>query len=242
MLGSTDSYSDKNYLHSVPPTGADSTDTLLKDHPTPTPTPASTTVSIPPSVPAYATAPTAPTAPPSPHPVSAPSASSHASSSTSSSSSSSSSDSKQPNHTYTSSNDRRNASNRNLNRQLSCARLLYDCNWNSIDVNENRGEKNDISQLDSDNDQNTQHCGIPVYDIPSTTPLSSASVDIAGKRKRSATDDTHTVLSTDDKTPYKKDDKVPDTVDRKLGCTKRVICSMASTLWGLGFVERVEER
>jgi hypothetical protein len=202
MLGSTDSYSEKDSLHSVPPTGA-----------------------------ATATA---------PHPVPASSTSSRTSSSFSSSFPSSS-DSKQPNHTNTSSNDRRNPSNKHIGRQLSCARLLYDCNWNSIDVNENRDEKNDISQLDSTNDHSTQRCGIPDYDILSTESLHSSSVDIAGKRKRSTADDTDTVISSDN-IMSKKDDIVPNTVDHKLRSTKRVICSMASTLWGLGFVDRVEER
>jgi hypothetical protein len=214
ILGSTESYSDKNSLHSVPPTGAD-TATPLSSHLVPNP-----------------------------------STSFHASSSSttsfSSTSSSSSSDSKRPNHTNASSNDRRNPSNTHIGRQLSFARLLYDCNWNSIDqierkVNENRYKKNETSQLNGDNDRNTRRCGIPVHDIPSTTPLSSSSVDIAGKRKRSTADDTDTVISGDN-IPCKKDDIIPDTVDRKLRCTKRVICSMASTLWGLGFVEGVEER
>jgi hypothetical protein len=164
----------------------------------------------------------------------------------SSSASSSASDSKPPCHTSSSSNYRRNPSTEHIGRQLSFARLLYDCNWNSFDqlernANENRDEKNGISQLDSDNDRKTQHCSMPVHDIPSTTPLSSVSSDIAGKRKRSAADDADNVTSSDN-IPCKKDDIMPDTVDRKLRSTNRVICSMASTLWGLGFVERVEER
>jgi hypothetical protein len=215
MLGSTDSYSDKDSPHSVPPTGASVA------------SPASH------SVPASSTSRTS-------------SSSSTSSSSTSCSSAfPPSSDSKQPNHTNASSNDRRNPSNKHIGRQLPCARLLYDCNWNSADhvernANENREKKNEISRVDDNQDHNAKHCSMLVHGIPSATPLSSSSVDIAGKRKRSTADDTDNALSSDD-IPYKKDDKIPDTVDRKLQCAKREICSMASTLWGLGFVERVEE-
>jgi hypothetical protein len=198
MLGSTDSYSDKDSPHSVPPTGAS-------------------------------------VASPASHAVPASSISRTSSSSSTSSSSTSCSSAFPP------SSD----SNKHIGRQLSCARLLYDCNWNSADhvernANENREKKNEISRVDDNHDHNAKHCSMLVHGIPSATPLSSSSVDIAGKRKRSTADDTDNALSSDD-IPYKKDDKIPDTVDRKLQCAKREICSMASTLWGLGFVERVEE-
>lgn len=181
---------------------------------------------------------------PAPHPIPDPITSSHSSSS--SSASSSSSDSKQTNHTNTAGNDRINPSNKHIGRQLSCARLLYDCNWNSIgqlvsNINKNRDKNNEIGGLDDDNDHNTQRCGTPVYDTLNNTALSSCSFDIAGKRKRCAGEHSDAVLSTDD-IPHKQEDKISDAVDCKLRCTRSVICSMASTLWGLGFVERVEER
>ena len=99
----------------------------------------------------------------------------------------------------------------------------------------NEGEK--VRQLDGDKEYKTLRYGKLVYDIPDAEPLFPSDSDTNGGRKRFVTEYDETTFSYD-KIPYEGDERTPDVVNCKTTVsTKRVIRSIASTLWGFGFME-----
>lgn len=102
--------------------------------------------------------------------------------------------------------------------------------------NRKKNERKNIRQLDGDVDYRAPRYGKPAYEIPNTEPLFPFNSDTNGGKRRCVPEYDEEACSYD-KIPYEGDERTPDVVNCKTVSLKRVIRSIASTLWGFGFIE-----